>query len=140
MVFDFSVFQKAACGEHDKRSFEPLIQVILSLSRIAKREGILSLEDNIEGLTDPFLSTGLSMIVNGVAPEFFDEVMITSILSSGLKGKALLSRMIVYSGLHGISRGDDPDLVKTLLEAYVGFKISIPGEPDDSFSEMGSNP
>ena len=51
-----------------------LIVLFTDLSRKARREGILSLEDDIEEIEDPFLSRGLQMVVDGIEPEVIREL------------------------------------------------------------------
>ena len=48
---------------------EPLIQEILEWSGIARREGLLGLEDLIEQQSDPFIAKGLQLLVDGSAPD-----------------------------------------------------------------------
>ena len=52
-----------------------LIVLFTDLSRKARREGLLSLEDDIEEIEDPFLSRGLQMVVDGIEPEVIREIM-----------------------------------------------------------------
>ncbi len=52
-----------------------LIVLFTDLSRKARREGLLSLEDDIEVIEDPFLSRGLQMVVDGIEPEVIREIM-----------------------------------------------------------------
>ncbi len=51
------------------------------LSQKARREGLLSLEDDIEGMTDPFQRTALQMVVDGLEPELIRDIMETEIFS-----------------------------------------------------------
>ena len=46
-----------------------MIQQFSSLSKRARREGLLSLEDEISNLDDAFLKKGLQMVVDGIDPE-----------------------------------------------------------------------
>ncbi|MBU5591071.1 motility protein A [Clostridium sp. MSJ-4] len=46
-----------------------------SLSRKARKEGLLSLEDDISQLQDEFLKKGLQMVVDGIEPETIREIM-----------------------------------------------------------------
>ncbi|MDB5802473.1 MAG: MotA/TolQ/ExbB proton channel [Rhodocyclales bacterium] len=52
-----------------------LIEQIVSWSNIARREGLLSLENKMEALADPFMRKGLQLLVDGVEPEHIREVM-----------------------------------------------------------------
>ncbi|HEX2603467.1 MAG TPA: motility-associated protein, partial [Oxalicibacterium sp.] len=58
---------------HD--NYRNLIRDIGNWSVIARREGLLSLERLIEGVTDPFIQHGLRLIVDGVEPAKLREVL-----------------------------------------------------------------
>lgn len=45
------------------------------LSKKARREGLLSLEDEINNLEDEFLKKGLQMVVDGIEPESIKEIL-----------------------------------------------------------------
>lgn len=45
------------------------------LSRKARKEGLLSLEDAINNLEDKFLKKGLQMVVDGIEPESIKEIL-----------------------------------------------------------------
>ena len=47
---------------------EELIQRVLAWSQIARREGLLALEAQLPGLTDPYHRRGLQMLVDGAEP------------------------------------------------------------------------
>lgn len=51
------------------------IQLFSNLSRKARREGLLSLEDEINTLQDDYLKRGLQMVVDGIEPETIREIM-----------------------------------------------------------------
>lgn len=61
--------------------FEPtaLIEVIVSLAEKARREGVISLEEDIEQLSDTFLKNGLQLVVDGTAPEVTKSIMETQL-------------------------------------------------------------
>jgi flagellar motor component MotA len=123
MVFDYEVFERARCGEKERRSLESLVDLFCALSEKARREGLLALEEDIgeKGL-DPFLALGLKLVLDGATPEVLEETLVTSIFASGLRGKALLARMVAYSGIRSISQGYSPECTRRLLEAYLGFE------------------
>lgn len=63
------------------RSEDPLqvIEELVSLANLARREGILSLEDRIEGYKDPFFQNGIRLVVDGVDPELARSIMETEL-------------------------------------------------------------
>lgn len=52
-----------------------LIQNIVSFATQARREGVLSLENNLEQLDDSFLKMGLQMIIDGIETSVFRDLM-----------------------------------------------------------------
>ena len=56
-------------------SAKDIIVSFTELSRKARREGLLSLEDDISNMEDQFLKKGLQMVVDGIEPETIREIM-----------------------------------------------------------------
>ena len=52
-----------------------IIKSFKNLSQKARREGLLSLDDEMEQLTNEFLKKGLQMVVDGLEPETIKEIM-----------------------------------------------------------------
>jgi hypothetical protein len=125
MVFELGLFERARCGERDRRSLAGLVAQLCSLSEKARSEGLLALEEDAQdGKLDRFLALGLRLVLDGVSSEALDEVLVTSIYASGGKGRELLARMIAYTGVRGIAAGHSPELLRVMLEAYLGFETA----------------
>ena len=58
---------------HDDR--QGLIQLFSDLSRKARRDGLLALEDDLINMDDQFLVSGLQMVVDGVEPDAIKELL-----------------------------------------------------------------
>lgn len=52
-----------------------VINNFVKMSRKARREGLLSLEDEIQFMDDKFLIKGIQMVIDGIEPETIREVM-----------------------------------------------------------------
>lgn len=52
-----------------------LIDSFVNLSKQARREGLLSLENSIENIEDRFLKSGVQMIIDGMEPETIREIL-----------------------------------------------------------------
>lgn len=52
-----------------------LVDLFSELSRKARREGLLSLEDEIVNYDDQFLKRGLQMVVDGIEPETIKDIL-----------------------------------------------------------------
>ena len=58
-----------------------MIQKIIELSNVARKEGLLSLEEAAGDLDDPFLKKGILLIVDGTDPELVRAIMDTELTS-----------------------------------------------------------
>ena len=56
-----------------------LIQTIVNFSEHARREGLLSLEDHLVNLNEPFLKNGIQLVVDGTDPELVRGILETEI-------------------------------------------------------------
>ncbi|MBV9121179.1 MAG: MotA/TolQ/ExbB proton channel family protein, partial [Chloroflexi bacterium] len=52
-----------------------LIGRIVALAEKARREGLLSLEEEINGINDPFLAKGMQLVIDGTDPELVRQVL-----------------------------------------------------------------
>ncbi|WP_067621162.1 flagellar motor protein [Alicyclobacillus acidiphilus] len=51
------------------------IDLLVEMAMIARREGILALEDKVDEFDDPFLKNGVRLIVDGVDPELVKQML-----------------------------------------------------------------
>lgn len=58
-----------------------IIQKIIDLSNVARKEGLLSLEEAAGELDDPFLQKGIMLIVDGTDPDLVRAIMETELVS-----------------------------------------------------------
>lgn len=65
-----------------------MIQNIIELSNVARKEGLLSLEEAASDLEDPFLKKGILLIVDGTDPELVRAIMETELVSMDSRHKA----------------------------------------------------
>ncbi|WP_088104256.1 flagellar motor stator protein MotA [Halalkalibacter urbisdiaboli] len=56
-------------------SMVELIRLFVKLSTTARKEGLLSLEQELDSIEDPFLKQGLKLVVDGLEPEFIKDTM-----------------------------------------------------------------
>ena len=58
-----------------------LIDQIVKLAEVARRDGLLALENKAKEIENPFIALGIQMAVDGIKPETVEEVMRTEIES-----------------------------------------------------------
>ncbi|MDA3959394.1 MAG: MotA/TolQ/ExbB proton channel family protein [Planctomycetota bacterium] len=69
------------------------INRMVEFATIARRDGLLALEERLESLEDPFLLRGIQMIIDGVAPESVRSIMdieLTQVATRHSGGKGVI--------------------------------------------------
>ena len=82
-----------------------LIDTFTDLSDQARKEGLLSLETQIQDTNDEFLSSGLQLAVDGQSPEFIREVMLEKVdamESRHEEGAAVFAQAGTYAPTLGV--------------------------------------
>ncbi len=104
-----------------------LIQQLVELAEVARRDGILALESRSEQIQDDFLTHGIQMAVDGTDPEVIQTIMETeldNLVSRHEAGKGLLDSMGRFAPAFGmigtliglvamLSHMDDPSKIGT---------------------------
>ena len=88
-----------------KQSVEKLIELLVSWSNMARKQGLLSLENAIEEVVDPFLKRGLQLLVDGAEPEQLRkllEVDLTTRENTDRAGAKVFEGMGIYAPTLGI--------------------------------------
>jgi len=63
------------CLKEPKSNVPDIIKTLVTFSERSRREGLLSLEDEIENLTDEFFKQGIRLVVDGTDPEVIKTIM-----------------------------------------------------------------
>lgn len=82
-----------------------LIKIFSDLAQLSRREGLLALEGRIEEFSDPFLRTGIGMIVDGMDQELVWDVLEAEIHSMEERhrdGAAIFSQAGTYAPTLGV--------------------------------------
>ena len=89
----------------EQTDIKDLIETFTVWADQTRREGILSLEGQAEEVEDPFLSSGLQLVVDGQTPEFIREVMLEKLdamESRHQEGAAIFSQAGTYAPTLGV--------------------------------------
>lgn len=81
------------------------IEMIINIANIARREGLLALEDAISDIDNSFLKKGVMLVVDGVDPELIKNVMeaeIYFIQDRHATGQAIIDSMAQYAPAYGM--------------------------------------
>lgn len=71
----FPVLCKKLFKQEQHISKQELLRLFVDLSQIARREGILALESRLDDIQDPFLKSGMSMVIDGMDVDFVRDVL-----------------------------------------------------------------
>ena len=86
-------------------SVEKLIEDMVSYAEIARRDGILSLENSTKDIKDPFIVQGIQMAVDGTDPELIEQIMTTELENQMERhdtGKAIFDTVGKYAPAFGM--------------------------------------
>jgi len=120
MEYDWRFSQKSKCSNQEKRECLNLVSELIALSKVARRNGLLSLVPYAEENASFILRKGLQLVVDGVNPQVTREVLESYILSGDYSGKELLERCIVLEGVAAIQKGLHPKVAKEFLLSFLG--------------------
>ena len=87
------------------QNLSALIEELVRYAEIARRDGILSLENHTEEMSDGFIVQGVSMAVDGTDPELIEQIMETdleNLVDRHALGKSTLDAMGKYAPAFGM--------------------------------------
>ena len=120
MEYNWQFSQKSQCSQDEKRECLGLVSELIALSKVARRNGLLSLVPYAEKNSSFLLRKGLQLVVDGVNPQVTRDVLESYILSGDYSGKALLERCIILEGVSAIQKGLHPKVAKEFLLSFLG--------------------
>lgn len=122
----FKVIKKGFFHEH--KSVQKLITDMVAFAEIARRDGILSLENSTKDIDDPFIVSGIQMAVDGTDPELIEQIMSTeldNLMDRHETGKAMLDALGKYAPAFG------------MIGTLVGLILMLADMSDPSAIGMG---
>ena len=81
------------------------IEMIINIANIARREGLLALEDTMENVDNPFLKKGIMLIVDGTDTELIKTILETEVYfvsSRHTEGQAMIQSMAAFAPAYGM--------------------------------------
>lgn len=100
----FTRVMKEAFHKND-RNIPELIQFFITLSEKARKEGLLSLENELEDVEDEFIKKGVLLAIDGIEPEVIHEIMDAEIISMEKrhdKGRIIVEKAGEYAPAWGM--------------------------------------
>jgi len=90
---------------HKESSPEDTIATLVDFARVARKEGVLALEERIAGTDDPFFRKGVQLVVDGTPPETIREILtieLNSLQERHAVGQSIFTAMGSYSPAFGM--------------------------------------
>ncbi|MFA9478656.1 motility protein A [Phycisphaerales bacterium AB-hyl4] len=134
---------------HSSKPIEQLIDDLVSYAEVARRDGILSLENTTKDIDDPFIVRGIQMAVDGTDPELIEQIMeaeLENLIERHDVGRGMLDALGKYAPAFGmigtliglvimLANLDDPSaigpgmavaILTTLYGAVIANAIALP--------------
>lgn len=124
-------------------SHSDIIEKFVELSKRARKEGLLSLEDEVEEIQDEYLKNGIQMVVDGLEPETIREILeleITAMEKRHTNSINLLKSWAGYGPAYGmigtliglvqmLANLDDPNalgpgMAKAIITSFYGSVLA----------------
>ncbi|MCZ0703233.1 chemotaxis protein MotA [Natronobacillus azotifigens] len=112
LLINFNLDQIKLTGRVVKETFNKsesdlgeLIKLFERLSERARREGLLALENELEGVEDPFIKKGVLLAIDGIEPEVIQDIMsaeITAMEDRHQKGRIIIEKAGDYAPAWGM--------------------------------------
>lgn len=112
ILINFNISQVKLMGRVIKESFKKnhydlpeLITLFEQLSERARREGLLSLENELEEVEDPFIKKGVLLAIDGIEPEVIQDIMNAEIIAMEdrhTNGRKILEKAGEYAPAWGM--------------------------------------
>ena len=122
MEYDWEFGERIRCSEDEKSECIALVSQIVSMAKMAKRNGLLALVQEAEAATAFLLRKGLQLVLEGVQPSLVKTTLEYYILSGSYTGKDLLQRCIILEGVLAIQKGVNPQIIQEVLLSLFGEK------------------
>ncbi len=90
---------------HRPQSIDKLIEDMVSFAEIARRDGILSLENKTRDIDDQFIVRGIQMAVDGTDPELIEQILNTeldNVIERHAVGKSILDNLGKFAPAFGM--------------------------------------
>ncbi len=104
------------------------LQKILELSQIARKEGLLSLEEAIGELPDKggydTLKMLLELVVDGADPDLVEEMALMKYFASGSKGYDAFQYLMIMIGAADIQAGGNPRITEEKMLYAMPEKVA----------------
>ena len=119
------------CSAEEKKMLVPVIDAIVDIAQVTRKQGLLVLDEKIREMPDSFTRLGMRLLVDGTDPELVNAMLEIHMVASSRTGVGLLEQMIIKEGLLSIQSGETPQYTRKKLYAYLGEDFAAFGDEND---------
>lgn len=125
--------EKIKLNQTQKNEVYDLIGSLVNMSLKVRREGLLSLEDDMSEGNIPYflMRKGLEFVTAGYDPDYIKEILNNFVESSLMTEFDNLICKIIVNGMLSIQRGDNPRTTYELLISFLGIPEGEKNENQD---------
>ena len=114
------MFDLSSVTQEDKEKCLPIVDLMVKYCDMARKKGVLALEEVALNHEDYFFKFVLMLVVDGTDPELVMKMAYILINSGNHQGSALFERVLTMEGISSIQTGDSPHLLRAKLLCYFG--------------------
>lgn len=107
---NFELISKAKCTIEEKKELLELVATIVSIAKIARQYGFLSLLGDVRAIKNKLLKITLKFGIDGFYSTDLEEIIMNMINLGEYSGKELLEKLIVYTGARFVFWGREREL------------------------------
>lgn len=140
--FDNWLKDRMEFSDKDKLDCQTMAYVIVELSIMISKNGLLSIEKDIPKMKDFFLQKALTLALDSILPLKIIETLQNEIIEKDYKGADLLRRILVMHGVVAILDGFNPMQIAVYLASFFGknyFKMPENGSSMFLYKNQNSN-
>jgi flagellar motor component MotA len=106
--------------EEEKKRCKETIEELYRFADKARRDGLLSLEDELTEEMPDFLWIGVRMMIDGEVGELIEKTLRHLLHSRAMSNGEIVERLIIIEGIRGILEAETPSVLKVVLTAFLG--------------------
>jgi flagellar motor component MotA len=124
-IYDEEFSAILSLSEDDRTAIQKDIDTLVSLSRKARADGLLALDEDAESASPGLLRLGLRLVVDGTDPEIVRRTCWIAIHAGAFGGAERVRRLVLLEGIMGIQAGHNPTQLGGMLSAYLGEDAAV---------------
>jgi len=120
LYFSIELLLRMRVTEDERQSLEKRALELLALNDRATREGLLSLEDDIPTIADPFFKAALMLVMDGYGESFLETALTGLIFAEAPRGLQLLRMLLEAEAAVSLSLGEPSVSMMQRIGCYLG--------------------